>query len=245
MRTRALALVTGAAAAICLGASATTGVAKAQDPEGVEGTVRLTYLDRAEALERGVRVAQDVLARERAFDERATRDGQWTAFRATASTDSLMFVPQAVNAQNWLAGRADPPVAVRWQPHGVFVSCDGLLATTHGFAQWPDGSLTRFRTIWQRQTSGDWKWVLVAGWPVATAPAAPTEPEIQIANCEQPSPPAPASANAGDARGASPDGSLRWLARVDGDGRGFLVLWGWNGRFIQQLSSDTMGPQQP
>lgn len=200
---------------------------------------------RVEATNRGVAVAAQVLAAERAFDEQAARDGQWTAFRATAAADALLFVPQMVRAQDWLAGRADPSASVRWQPHRVFVSCDGQLAATSGYAQWPDGSHSRFRTIWQRQPNGNWKWVLDAGWPVSVSPPVPAQPDIQIANCENPPTMARTEVATGEASGTSPDSSLRWFARVDEEGRGFLVLSGWNGRFLQPLSSDTMGPTAP
>ena len=214
---------------------ATGQVALAQSGNGAQ----------TEAINRGVEVAAQVLAAERAFDEQAAGEGQWTAFRATAAADAVMFVPQMVNAQTWLAGRADPPASVRWQPHDVFVSCDGQLAATSGYAQWPDGSHSRFRTIWQRQLDGNWKWVLDAGWPVSVARPAPAQPNIRIANCERPPPSAISAVAENEARGGAPDGSLKWLARVDGEGRGVLVLWGWNGRFLQMLSSDTMGSPQP
>lgn len=200
---------------------------------------------RALALEQGVAVAQQVLAAERAFDADAAHHGQWTAFRNSAAADAVMFVPHRISAQQWLAGRADPAQSVRWQPHSVFVSCDGQLATTSGFAQEPDGSQMRFRTIWQRQPDGSWKWVLDAGWPVASAPPPPAEPAIQIANCTRPAPRSSSVAGVDDVRGSAPDGSLTWMARVDGAGRGFLALWGWNGNFLQQISSDTMGPARP
>lgn len=192
----------------------------------------------AGTLLRGTIVAREVLAAERAFDERAASEGQWTAFRATAAPDAVMFVPQRVNARQWLAGRADPPRSVRWQPHGVFVSCDGQTATTYGYAQWPDGSFGRFRTIWQRQPDGRWSWVLDTGWPTTADRPAPAEPEILIANCLSPPPPGAQPAR----HGSSPDNSLRWHEDVDANGRGTLSIHGWNGRFFHQLSSDSMGP---
>ena len=46
---------------------------------------------------------QTLIDAERGFAVRAQRDGQWTAFRATADADALMFVPQPVKAQELLA----------------------------------------------------------------------------------------------------------------------------------------------
>ena len=52
--------------------------------------------------------------------------GQWLQGRF--ATGTVMFTPQPVNAQAFLKGKANPPVAVRWQPHKVWSSCDGSLA---------------------------------------------------------------------------------------------------------------------
>ncbi len=109
---------------------------------------------------------------EREFALLAQTTGQWTAFRATAAADATMFVPQPVNAQTWLAGRADPPRSVAWQPHAVFVSCDGRMAATTGAAQWPGGGHGMFTTIWQKQPDGNWKWIADHGAPVSAARAA-------------------------------------------------------------------------
>lgn len=192
---------------------------------------------------RGIAAAEQVLAAERAFDRLAASDGQWTAFRATAAPDAVLFVPRRVDASTWLAGRADPPQTPRWRPHGVFVSCDGQTATTYGITRASHlDSFNRFRTIWQRQGDGSWKWLLIAEWPIAQDQPAPPEPEILIANCTR-NPPAPSpDAGLSGRRGYSADTSLRWYEDVDESGRGNLSIHGWNGAFFQQLSSDTMGP---
>ena len=61
------------------------------------------------------------IAAEIAFARLAQEKGQWTAFRETAAPDAVMFVPQRVNARDWLKAQKDPAEAVRWQPHKVFV----------------------------------------------------------------------------------------------------------------------------
>ena len=95
--------------------------------------------------------ASAVVAAELAFARAAQEKGQWTAFAEFAADDAVMFVPEPVNAQAWLKGRANPPQAVRWQPHQVWSSCDGSLAVTKGAWQRPDGSVGYFTTVWQRQ----------------------------------------------------------------------------------------------
>ncbi len=152
---------------------------------------------------------------ERAFAALAQTQGQWTAFRATAAADATMFVPQPANAQTWLAGRADPPRSVAWQPHAVYVSCDGRTAATTGAAQWPGGSHGRFTTIWQKQDDGGWNWVADQGGDVAAAIPAPAQVLHRAARCARSanqSNPAPLVRDASDSVGGgrSADGSLIW-----------------------------------
>jgi hypothetical protein len=104
----------------------------------------------------------EVVAAELAFAQLAQERGQWTAFRQTAAADAEMFVPERANAQQWLRGRSDPPVAVRWQPHEVWISHDGSLAVTYGAWQRPAGT-GYFITVWRRQRDGKFRWVLDQG----------------------------------------------------------------------------------
>ena len=62
-----------------------------------------------------------VVATELAFARAAQDEGQWTAFTEHAAEGGVMFVPEAVIARDWLRGRANPPEAVRWQPHEVWL----------------------------------------------------------------------------------------------------------------------------
>src|SRR5690606_39127749 len=71
-----------------------------------------------------------VIAAEMAFARAAQEKGQWTAFRQYATRDAVMFVPEPVNAQQWLRGQADPAQAVTWQPYQVWSSCDGSFAVS-------------------------------------------------------------------------------------------------------------------
>jgi len=129
-----------------------------------------------------------VIAAELAFARAAQDKGQWTAFAEYASKDAVMFVPQPTNAQAWLKGRANPPQAVRWQPHQVWSSCDGTLAVTKGAWQRPDGSVGYFTTVWERQKKqkDGLRWVLDQG-DALTAPLAASEMiEAKTAECPRP-----------------------------------------------------------
>lgn len=124
-----------------------------------------------------------VVAAELAFARAAQQDGQWTAFARFATGDAVMFVPEPVNAQSWLRGRANPAQAVKWQPHEVWSSCDGSLAVTRGAWQRPDGSQGYFTTVWERQGDGDYKWVLDQGDVLAQPLAAPEFVQTTVADC--------------------------------------------------------------
>lgn len=172
-----------------------------------------------------------VVDAERDFARRAQVEGMWTAFRATAAPDALLFVPSHVNAQEWLKGRADPPIAPMWWPAKVTLSCDGLLAHSSG-PTLRDGGRTRgyYSTIWRRSSDGEWRWTYDHG-ATTNNPGTPGDrPEIKRASCD----------NLGAARvaadeiralladpkvqmlnkpvglGASPDGSLVWTVTTTG-----------------------------
>ena len=183
-----------------------------------------------------------VIAAELAFAQAAQDRGQWTAFAESAAPDAVMFVPEMVWAQGWLKNRANPPVAVKWQPHIVWSSCDGSLMVSHGAWQRP-GATGWFTTIWQRQRKGGYKWVLDHGDALKEPLLAPEMLSGLIADCparraradNAPPPPHP------DARpkkgalppldpahraGQSDDGSLRWEVTVDPSGaRNLSVSW--------------------
>jgi hypothetical protein len=171
----------------------------------------------------GIAIAQQVIAAERSFAERAQRDGQWTAFRATAAPGALLFWPTPMPVERALAGLADPPASVRWQPHRVIVSCDGTLAATTGAAQWPDGRHGWFTTIWARQAAGDWRWIADHGGDVAMPLPEPATPQVEIAECPGAEGPVQEPGAGYDHRGGSADSTLLWDWL---DGRGLRVtMW--------------------
>ncbi len=183
----------------------------------------------------------EVVATELAFARTAQEKGQWTAFAEFATEDAVMFVPQPVNAQQWLKGRANPAQAVKWQPHQVWSSCVGTLAVTKGAWQRPDGSVGYFTTVWQRQNDRDYKWVMDQG-DVLAAPL--EEPEMigaTVADCTSPPAPVVMSNRDGNVRteGRSTDDTLYWTvnARPDGSRSVLVKLWQ-NGAMENVLNED-------
>lgn len=126
---------------------------------------------------------QSAVDAERAFNAAAQARGQWTAFREFAAPDAAMYVPQRVNAQEWLGDRKDPPRSVEWWPTESYVSCDGKLAVNTGGSKWPDGSSGYFTTLWMRQPDGSWKWTLDYGARLDVPRARVEQPAVRRAEC--------------------------------------------------------------
>jgi ketosteroid isomerase-like protein len=184
-----------------------------------------------------------VVATELAFARAAQEKGQWTAFAEYATDDAVMFVPQPVNAQAWLKGRANPAQAVRWQPHQVWSSCDGSLAVTRGAWQRADGSVGYFTTVWQREGKRkvEYRWVMDQGDVLAEPLEAPEMIQATKADCtEATMSPVPSS----DApQGNSDDETLWWSVEVKPDlSRIFTVdLWR-DGEMQEVLRSEVAAP---
>ena len=217
--------------ALLLALAVMAGTAAAEDRPPPPGRSRNSYAD-----------PSAVIAAELAFARAAQEKGQWTAFAATAAKDAVMFEPQMVLAQVWLKGRANPAIAVKWQPHQVWSSCDGSLMVSHGAWQRP-ASTGYFTTIWQRQRDDTYKWILDSGDRLAQPLAAPEMISGLIADCParvRRSSGREASSGGGNPRGArgpiafnpahrsgkSDDGTLSWTVAVDPTGaRNLSIAW--------------------
>jgi len=183
---------------------------------------------------------------ERAFAADARRRGQWTAFRATATEEAVMFNPGPVNAQAFLKGKEDPPQSVEWSPSQSFVSCDGDTAVNHGpwtiAAGQANGSFT---TVWQRRAEG-WRWTYDGGDGVKTAK--PKTPAVRKASCKGrpnrvimlPQPSATADGKINERSGQSADGTIAWSWTVDSANTRRFATWLWNGRRFEQVLNQTV-----
>lgn len=165
-----------------------------------------------------------VITSELAFAREAREEGQWTAFREYATDDAVMFVPEAVNAREWLSGRADPAEPVQWQPHEVWMSCDGSLAVTRGAWQRPDGSTGYFTTVWRREgrpgSEREYRWVLDQGDTLAEPLARPDIIQTEVADCGAeglPAVEAAAAASATGGQGVARDRTLAYAWTVAAD----------------------------
>lgn len=159
----------------------------------------------------------EVIATELAFARAAKEDGQWTAFREFSTDEAVMFVPEAVNAHDWLAKQTDPPQTVAWQPHQMWSSCDGSLAVTSGAWQRPDGTAGYFTTVWQRQRNGKYRWVLDQGDALDEPLKSPEFVSTDVALCDPLAPIAQSADPAGGTtyRFTSDDRTLGADVRLD------------------------------
>lgn len=197
-----------------------------------------------------------VIAAELAFAQAAQIKGQWTAFAESATPDAVMFTPKMVYAQGWLKGRVNPGVAVKWQPHEVWSSCDGSLVVSHGAWQRPK-SVGYFTTLWQRQKDGKYKWIFDHGDILKEPLAAPEMLAAHVADCPERgrgrSPMVRFAAPKGKAAlpplnpakrsGKSDDGTLSWNVTVEPDGaRNLSVDWTKDGAVTPVLIEEVAAP---
>lgn len=190
---------------------------------------------------------------ERAFGRDAQRRGQWTAARAYADPDAVMFTPQAIWARDFLKGRKDPRAAIRWSPNASYVSCDGRTAVNTGPWKTADGRQHGFfTTVWQ-QEKGQWRWISDGRHTLKKPLTALKTPLVRKAACggRAPGPPlmatpttkrGPGGVAADDfGRGHSGDRTLGWDWRVGPKGVRRFRTFLWNGRGYTLAVKQTIG----
>lgn len=188
------------------------------------------------------------IAAEIGFARLAQEKGQWTAFRETAAPEAVMFVPQRVQARDWLKSQKDPAEAVKWQPHAVYVSCDGNAGATTG--AWQKGAEAGFfTTVWLRDPrKGKLTWILDHGDALATPREAPEFIASKQAVCgSRPAVPIEAGGEGEDrAVGLSPDQTLSWTSTVRGDKSRRVTIRLWDGKDMATVIDDRVAaPKQP
>lgn len=186
---------------------------------------------------------------ERAFAADAQKLGQWNAFRKWAARDALMFTPQPVNAHTFMRPLKDPPHAVFWWPGRSYVSCDGRMAINTG--PWVRGfgkAIGYFTTVWERQPNGGWKWTYDAGDELKFARDEGGDIKPVIAACSAAKAPPPVKSmgpGSKAAAGGSADGTLRYAWQVRPDGAREFRAWLWDGKVMQPVILDEVGPPAP
>lgn len=188
------------------------------------------------------------IAAEIAFSRLAQEKGQWTAFRETSAPEAVMFVPQRVKARDWLKSQKDPAEAVKWQPHAVYISCDGNVGVTTG--AWQKGATNGyFTTVWLRDPKkGKLAWTLDHGDTLASPREAPEFIGSKQAMCgSRPAVPIEAGGEGDDmAVGLSPDQTLSWTSTVSVDKSRRVTIRLWDGKAMATVIDDQVAaPKQP
>lgn len=125
----------------------------------------------------------DVRAADTAFAAAAGEIGYHAAFVEYLADDAVLFRPEAVRGQAWLATHESPGGRLEWAPAAVAVGCAASLAVTTG--QWrysnADGGepvAGHYLSLWRRDEQSQWRVVLDHG--VDHASSVPAE-QLQAA----------------------------------------------------------------
>lgn len=177
------------------------------------------------------------VAADLAFSRAAQEKGQVAAFREKAHPEALLIRTDAEPLREALRRQSLSPEAMRWQPHGVYSSCDGNIALTYG--AWQAGEKQgRYQTLWLRDARGEMRWRADQRLETSAAADAPEYIASKSATC-RPRAPAPegvaVAAGAGTVRA---DHSLTWSIEGRADGRKDLVVSLWDGQKFVVVTGD-------
>ena len=167
---------------------------------------------------------------ERAFSRDAQTNGQWTASRAYAGHDAVMFTPQAIWAREFLKrtqGSAGGAALVAQRQLCVVRRPDG--GQHRPVARRNRQQRGFFTTVWEKE-KGRWRWISDGRHSLKAPLPARKSPVVRTASCKgrAPGPPlmAPPSTRKGPGgvtpddfgRGYSADRTLGWDWRVGPNG---------------------------
>ena len=192
-----------------------------------------------------------VIATERAFARMAREKGTWTAFRHYATKDALWPGPALESVHQALKDTPDPAQPILWGPDAAWSSCDGSFAVTTGEAAYPSGRKGRFLTVWQRQDSGEYRWVLDQGFDSAGGAIDPETILAKVAECRKgPRPDRRVRRGEAWGSGAANDGTLAWSTTIAADCSRTAVLRmagtdGMDEMFRKTAPPPTVGAGQP
>jgi ketosteroid isomerase-like protein len=121
----------------------------------------------------------DVLAADAAFAARAAEVGQHAAFIENLAADGVLFRPEAVDGQQWLATHEPATGRLEWSPTAAAAACTGRLAISSGPWRYVNDAggepvAGHYLSVWRRDAGGRWQVVLDHG--VDHAAAVPAEP---------------------------------------------------------------------
>ena len=125
----------------------------------------------------------DARAADAAFAARAAEIGHHAAFIEYLAEDAVLFRPEAVRGQEWLATHEPAGGRLEWSPAAAAVGCTATLAVTTGpwrYSNTEGGEPVagHYLSIWRRDAQSQWRVVLDHG--IDHAGAVPAE-QLQAA----------------------------------------------------------------
>lgn len=125
----------------------------------------------------GSTAVDDVRATDAAFAARAAEIGHHAAFVEYLAPDAVLFRPEALPGQEWLATHEPAGGQLDWSPAAAAVDCTGRLAVTSGpwrYANADGGEPVagHYLSIWRLDAESQWRVVLDHGIDDAAGAAA-------------------------------------------------------------------------
>ena len=116
----------------------------------------------------GSTAIDEVLATDAAFAARAAEVGHHAAFIEYLAEDAVLFRPDAVPGQEWLATHEPAGGRLEWSPAAAAVGCTAVLALTTGpwrysNAEGGEPVAGHYLSVWRRDAGGSWRVVLDHG----------------------------------------------------------------------------------
>jgi len=113
---------------------------------------------------------EKLVGAERAFAKAALDKGTRSAFLEFMSSDAVVFNPDRTVAKPFWTARTESAAALVWAPNFADVSSNGILGYTTGNWEYrakgrddAPGAFGNFITVWVRQPSGQYRWVVDIG----------------------------------------------------------------------------------
>jgi ketosteroid isomerase-like protein len=131
----------------------------------------------------GSAAVEEVRAADAAFAARAIEVGHHAAFIEYLAEDAVLFRPDAVPGQEWLATHEPAGGRLEWSPAAAAMGCAALLALTTGpwrysNAEGGEPVAGHYLSVWRRDAQSRWRVVLDHG--IDHAVAVPAE-SLQVA----------------------------------------------------------------
>jgi ketosteroid isomerase-like protein len=125
----------------------------------------------------GSTAVDEVRATDAAFAARAGAIGHHAAFIEYLASDAVLFRPEAVQGQEWLATHEPAGGQLDWSPSAAAVDCTGRLAVTSGpwrYANADGGQPVagHYLSVWRLDADAEWRVVLDHGIDDAAGAAA-------------------------------------------------------------------------